>query len=173
MMIRANQASRRQQSSRIVAYATIARLALFVLVCLSSAGAALALDERIIFDPYNGLSLGGYDPVAYFTDREARMGSDEFEVKVGDTYWHFVSAANASAFESEPAAFIPGFGGYSVGAVARGVPQPGSPKLFAIFHNRLYLFATTQERGLFLADPAKAIAAAEEHWPDVLKLLAY
>ncbi len=134
---------------------------------------ARALDERIIFDPYTGLSLGGYDPVAYFTDGEARFGSDEHEVVVGDTYWHFVSAANANAFENAPAAYVPGFGGYSVGAVARGVPLPGNPKLFAIHHGRLYLFATTEERGAFLGDADKAIAAAAARWPDVLKLLAY
>jgi YHS domain-containing protein len=174
MMIRANQASRRHPSSRIAALATIVRLVLAAFGCIGFvASPSFALDERIVFDPYTGLSLGGYDPVAYFVDGEAKLGVPDFEVVVGDTYWHFVNASNADAFRSNPDIYVPGFGGYSVGAVARGLPQPGNPAIFVVHRERVYLFASEDERQAFLADPDAAIAAATARWPDVLKLLAY
>lgn len=132
-----------------------------------------ALDERIVFDPYTGLSLGGYDPVAYFVSGAALPGLPEHEEVYGDTYWHFATAANASAFRAAPAVYIPGFGGYALAAVARGVAQPGNPKLFAIHRNRLYLFASEEERDAFKANPEPMITAAAARWSEVLKLLAY
>ena len=132
-----------------------------------------ALDERIVFDPYTGLSIGGYDPVAYFMTGSAIQGVDDYEEIYGDTYWHFATEGNAAAFRAAPAAYIPGFGGYALAAVGRGVAQPGNPTLFAIHRNRVYLFASEDERRTFLADPEAMIAAAAAHWPDVLKVLAY
>jgi YHS domain-containing protein len=134
---------------------------------------AFAFDERIVFDPYTGLSLGGYDPVAYFTDGTAVRGNDENEVVVGDTFWHFANKGNADAFRSSPQTYVPGFGGYSPIGLARGVPQPGSPGIFTIYHSRVYLFASQEDRATFLADPAGAVTAAAQQWPEVVKLLAY
>lgn len=168
MIIQTNQTSRRQDWASFIARAIV--LSLFFLIPCQPVN---ALDERIVFDPYTGLSLGGYDPVAYFVSGAAVPGLADYEEVYGDTYWHFATEANAAAFRAAPAAYIPGFGGYSMAAAARGVAQPGNPTLFAIHRNRLYLFATEDERQTFLADPDAMIAAAAAHWPEVLKLLAY
>ncbi|WP_237153754.1 YHS domain-containing (seleno)protein [Oryzibacter oryziterrae] len=146
-------------------------MALFVFFARVVPG--FAFDERIVFDPYTGLSLGGYDPVAYFTDGTAVRGNDENEIVLGDTFWHFANKGNADAFRSSPQTYVPGFGGYSPLGIARGVPQPGSPIIFAIYDNRVYLFASEDDRNTFIADPAAAVAAAKAEWPNVLKLLAY
>ncbi len=168
MIIQTNQTSRRQDWVSFIARAIV--LSLFFLMPCQPVN---ALDERIVFDPYTGLSIGGYDPVAYFVSGAAVPGLADYEEVYGDTYWHFATEGNAAAFRSAPAVYIPGFGGYSMGAIARGVAQPGNPTLFAIHRNRLYLFATEEERQTFLADPDAMIAAAAAKWPDVLKLLAY
>ena len=145
-------------------------MSLFFLI---SGGPSQALDERIVFDPYTGLPIGGYDPVAYFVSGGAVLGTADHEEVYGDTYWHFANEGNAAAFRAAPAAYIPGFGGYALAAVGRGVAQPGNPTLFAIHRNRVYLFASEDERRTFLAHPEAMIAAAATHWPDVLKVLAY
>lgn len=168
MIIRTNQTSRRQHWVSFIAHAIVASL-----FFLSLAETASALDERIVFDPYTGLSIGGYDPVAYFVDGHAVQGLDTIEEVYGDTYWHFASEANAAAFRSSPAAYIPGFGGYSVGALTRGIAQPGNPAIFALYQNRVYLFATEDERSSFLADPVTVLREASARWPEILKLLAY
>lgn len=164
-----NRASPRQRPR-----AGAARVALALLVAmLSSALPAQAFDERIVYDPYSGLTIGGYDPVAYFTDGAARLGSPDFEVVVGDTYWHFVNAANAAAFKADPIAYVPAFGGYSLASLAKGIAAPGNPTLFVVRAGRVYLFASQAERSAFLAAPDETIAAATAAWPDVLRLLAY
>lgn len=168
MSIQTNQTSRRQDWVSFLARAIV--LSLFFLIPCQPVN---ALDERIVFDPYTGLSLGGYDPVAYFVSGTAVQGLPEFEVVYGDTYWHFATEGNAAAFRAAPAAYIPGFGGYALSAVVRGVAQPGNPTLFAIHRNRLYLFASETERQTFLANPDAMITEAAAHWPEVLKLLAY
>ncbi|SCM79030.1 conserved hypothetical protein [uncultured Pleomorphomonas sp.] len=168
MSIQTNQTSRRQDWASFIVRAIV--LSLFFLIPCQP---VKALDERIVFDPYTGLSLGGYDPVAYFVSGAAVPGLADHEETYGDTYWHFATEGNAAAFRAAPAVYIPGFGGYALAAVARGVAQPGNPTLFAINRNRLYLFASEAERQSFLADPDAMIAAAAARWPDVLKLLAY
>ncbi len=168
MIIQTNQTSRRQDWVTFLARAIV--LSLFFLIPCQPVN---ALDERIVFDPYTGLSIGGYDPVAYFVSGFPALGLADYEEVYGDTYWHFATEANAAAFRAAPAAYIPGFGGYSMAAVARGVAQPGNPSLFAIHRNRLYLFASEDERQAFFADPEAMIAAAAARWPEVLKLLAY
>lgn len=168
MIIQANQTSRRQDWVTLSLRAI--GLCLFLLVL---SGQAHALDERIVFDPYTGLSIGGYDPVAYFVEGRPVQGEDSFEEVYGDTFWHFASEANAAAFRAAPAIYIPGFGGYSVGAVIRGIAQPGNPTIFTIHNNRLYFFADAEERQTFLTDPKAMLAAAATRWPDVLKQLAY
>ncbi|MBS1182354.1 MAG: hypothetical protein H6Q99_2234 [Proteobacteria bacterium] len=168
MIIQTNQTSRRQDWVSFLARAIV--LSLFFLIPCQPVN---ALDERIVFDPYTGLSIGGYDPVAYFVTGSAIQGVDDYEEIYGDTYWHFATEGNAAAFRAAPAAYIPGFGGYAMAAVARGVAQPGNPTLFAIHRNRLYLFASEDERQAFFADPEAMITAAAARWPEVLKLLAY
>ena len=129
-----------------------ARAIVLSLFFLISGGPSQALDERIVFDPYTGLSIGGYDPVAYFVSGGAVLGTADHEEVYGDTYWHFANEGNAAAFRAAPAVYIPGFGGYALAAVARGVAQPGNPTLFAIHRDRLYFFASDDERRAFLAD---------------------
>lgn len=168
MIMHTNQTSRRQDWVSFIARAIV--LSLFFLMPCQPVN---ALDERIVFDPYTGLSLGGYDPVAYFVNGFAVQGLPDYEEVYGDTYWHFASEGNAAAFRASPATYIPGFGGYALAAITRGVAQPGNPTLFAIHRNRLYLFASEDERQAFLANPDAMIAAAAAKWPEVLKLLAY
>ena len=131
MSIQTNQTSRRQDWVSFVTRAIV--LSLFLLIPCQPVN---ALDERVVFDPYTGLSLAGYDPVAYFVSGAAVAGLPDYEV-------------------------------------VYGVAQPGNPTLFAIHRNRVYLFASEDERRTFLADPEAMIAAAAAHWPDVLKVLAY
>ncbi len=168
MIIQTNQTSRRQDRVSFIARAIV--LSLFFLIPCQPVN---ALDERIVFDPYTGLSIGGYDPVAYFVSGAAIQGVADYEEVYGDTYWHFATEGNAAAFRASPSVYIPGFGGYAPAAIIRGVAQPGNPTLFAIHRNRLYLFGSEDERRAFLVDPDTMIAAAAAKWPDVLKLLAY
>ena len=61
---------------------------------------------------FTGISISGYDTVAYHTESRAVKGKKEFSHKWNDATWHFVSAENRDLFASDPERYAPQFGGY-------------------------------------------------------------
>jgi YHS domain-containing protein len=145
-----------------------ALLALALLVGPSRA----AVTERVVTDIHTGVALDGYDPVAYFTDAQARVGRSEFEYRFKGVIWQFSNEGNRGAFAAHAEVYVPRFGGYDPVAIARGVAVAGNPTLWCIRGDRLYLFYSPADRDSFAADPANAIAAAEAKWPEVMQGLA-
>jgi hypothetical protein len=130
-----------------------------------------AVTERIVIDRHTGLALYGVDPVAYFTDGKPLVGKEDFEYRYAGATWRFGNEGNRAAFAADPEVYMPRFGGYDPAGVARGVARAGYPQLWAIVHNRLYLFYTADARAAFIADPAAAISPAEARWPDLAREL--
>ena len=131
-----------------------------------------ATTERIVSDPRSGLAIGGYDPVAYFTDRKPVLGSPDFELSFGGVVWRFHNEGNRAAFVADPDVFMPRFGGYDPVSVVRGGNAPGHGVVWLIFEDRLYLFVSTAARDSFLINPHSTIGAAERAWPAVLRTLS-
>jgi hypothetical protein len=164
-------AARRQRKSR---------RQLIYFLALAGAGLALppgrpifaATTERIVSDPASGLAIGGFDPVAYFTDAAPRLGSSDFELSFAGVVWRFRNEGNRAAFIADPDVYMPRFGGYDPVAVARGASAPGHAELWSIAEDRLYLFYGAAARDAFAGDPGPAIAAAERVWPAVLHTLS-
>lgn len=141
-------------------------------VLLAFAPAARAgLTERIAVDWHSGLAIGGYDPVAFFTDGKPMAGSAELELRYGGVVWRFCNVGNRAAFAERPDIYMPQYGGYDPVGVARGVAVPGSPALWTIVGERLFLFYDQAQREKFLADSPRFIAAAQRKWPDVRRTL--
>ncbi len=148
-----------------------ARLAAFA-ACLAGAVTApwpapATTTERLVADSNSGLAISGFDPVAYFADHAASLGSGEFECIIAGAIWRFRNAGNRAAFLAHPEIYMPRFGGYDPVAVARGVAVAGHPKLWLVFGERLYLFYDTQTQGEFVLDAERLAATAERKWPAV------
>jgi hypothetical protein len=146
-------------------------LLLGVAVCFDRGPAGAAITERLVVDRHTGLALYGFDPVAYFTDAQPLVGRSEFELSFAGAVWRFRNEGNREAFRDRPDVYTPGFGGYDVGAVARGAAVPGNPQYWVITGRRLYLFESAAARDAFAADPGKTLAAAQARWPELLKTL--
>lgn len=145
-------------------------MALVALLALSSGlsfglPSQAATSERVVTDRYSGLAIGGFDPVAYFTDGEALAGSSDFELTLQGTVWRFRSEGNRAAFEAYPEIYGPQFGGYDPVDMARGVVYPGSPRLWLVVGRRLYLFGRPDSRDAFAAAPGRFLTAADRNWP--------
>lgn len=134
--------------------------------------ASAAVTELIVTDRLSGLAIGGFDPVAYFTDGTPQLGREAFETYSQGATWRFRNEGNRDAFIANPEVYTPQFGGYDPIAVGRGVGTAGEAKLWLISAGQLYLFYNAEAREKFAADPAAAIAAAQARWPDVLKTLS-
>ena len=78
-------------------------LALVLFVTLLRAQIA-PIDEK-------GLAVGGYDVVAYFSNK-ATKGDTKITAKHGDATYQFVNTANRDAFKKNPTKYLPEFGGF-------------------------------------------------------------
>jgi hypothetical protein len=131
-----------------------------------------ATTERVVINRFSGLAIEGFDPVAYFVNREPVMGSPDFEASQGGAVWRFHSEGNRASFVAHPEVYGPQFGGYDPVGVARGVTFAGNPRFWAIADERLYLFGLEVHRDQFAANPEGFLPAAQARWPKLEQSLA-
>ena len=137
---------------------------------LASAGLRLAMaatTERVVVDWHSGLAIGGYDPIAFFTNGRALPGSPDFEFRYAGAIWRFHNMGNRAAFGAQPEIYMPQFGGYDPIGVIRGIAVAGNPNVWLIAGQRLYLFYDRARMEKFAADPDRLAAEAERKWPDL------
>jgi hypothetical protein len=145
---------------------------------LSGLAAAFALaaqaatTERLVADRMTGLAIGGFDPVAYFTDARPLSGKPDFEAAQGGAVWRFRNEGNRAFFLAHPEVYSPQFGGYDPTDVVRGIAVAGSPGLWLIAGQRLYLFGRPEARDAFAADPSRFVRDARARWPALRDTLA-
>ncbi|MBJ7448610.1 MAG: twin-arginine translocation pathway signal protein [Brevundimonas sp.] len=114
------------------------------------------------------LSLGGHDPVAYFTDGQPVAGDPAITLDWNGATWRFATAENRTMFEANPQAYAPQFGGYCAWAASQGYIAPGDPTVWRIVDGRLYLNFNDRARMLWEQDIPGAIARGEANWPRIL-----
>ena len=129
-------------------------------------------NERVVTDRYTGLAIGGFDPVAYFTDKEAMAGLPDYELTEDGVVWRFRNEGNRAEFLAHPEIYGPQFGGYDPVDLARGVAIAGTPRLWLVVGQRLYLFGREDNRDAFSAAAARILPDAVRQWPQVRHMLA-
>ena len=138
---------------------------------LPAAPTGAATTERVVSDYHTGLAISGFDPVAYFIDRQAETGRPEFELRLAGVTWRFRNEGNRAAFAADPEIYRPQFGGYDPVAIARGTSVPGHPQVWLVTGQRLYLFYSKEARAEFAAQAQSLLSLAERRWPDVQRSL--
>jgi len=147
-------------------------LVLAVLAAGLDSRAPAATTERVVADRYSGLAIGGFDPVAYFTDSVAVQGLGEFEAASTGVVWRFRNEGNRASFVAHPEIYGPQFGGYDPVDLSRGVTIAGNPRFFVVTGARLYLFDREDHRDAFAAEPGRFIKDAKARWPELRDNLA-
>lgn len=127
--------------------------------------------DMVISDPWSGAAISGYDPVAYFVEKDARAGKADFQLVHAGTLWQFANEGNRAAFREHPGAYVPAFGGYDPVAMASGLIVAGTPRFFIVHEGRLYLFRREESRAAFAANPLLA-AEAQKFWPELRRQLS-
>lgn len=135
-------------------------------------GVQAATSERVVADRYSGLAIGGIDPVGYFTDSRPVPGVVGVESSAAGAVWRFRNEGNRASFLARPDVYSPQFGGYDPVGVARGVAFSGSPQIWLIVGQRLYLFGGEDNRDAFAAAPDRFLPDAVQRWPAVQDTLA-
>ena len=117
----------------------------------------------------SGIAIDGTDAVAYFSEGKPVPGSADHAVDWNGSRWLFSSAQNKAAFEADPAAYAPQYGGYCAFAMSKGYVAPTVPEAWSIVDGKLYLNYSTGVRRQWSQDIPGNIAAANGHWPKPLE----
>lgn len=149
------------QLSRTLASRTISGIAAALLI-LGLAPFADAKDYST-----STVAIGGYDAVAYQTQRKPTRGSgDHVAVYQGETYL-FASEQNKKTFEASPDRFAPAYGGYCAYGVAVKKKFVGDPEIWRVVGRRLYLNLNADVQRLWNKDVPGNIDKAQSNWPKI------
>ena len=123
--------------------------------------------ETEVYAP-GGVALGGYDPVAYFAEGRAVKGRDQNRLMWRGVVWRFASREAMEAFEMNPSAYAPQYGGYCAYALSKGAVSASDPEVFTVHDGRLYLNYSSEIRAIWREDIDGNVALADGYWPAVL-----
>ena len=150
------------------ARALIAAMAALLAVTVHSAGEALARSPEIYTGIVSSTAVGGYDPVAYFTEGRSVEGKSDITWTWKGATWRFASEKNRDAFKAKPEAYAPQYGGHCAWAVSSGYTAKGDPKHWKIVNGKLYLNYNAKVQRDWERDVPGHVAKADKNWPAVL-----
>lgn len=145
----------------------VTRRTSLALFCAAIAAPVFAATPKT-FTGSDGFAINGYDPVGYFNASTPVKGSTDYKSDHGGATYLFASAQNKAAFDADPSAFAPQYGGYCAYAVSRGYTAKTDPDAWTIEGGKLYLNFNKVVRALWARDIEGNIAKADENWPGVL-----
>jgi YHS domain-containing protein len=121
---------------------------------------------------WTGTAIEGYDPVAYFEQRQPVEGDSDYAHEWMDATWYFASAENRDLFAADPETYAPQYGGYCAWAVANGYTAKIDPQAWAIVDDKLYLNYSLDVQKQWQEDVPGNIAKGDANWPDIRAELA-
>lgn len=114
-----------------------------------------------------GLAMQGYDPVAYFTEGQATKGNYKITALHNEALYRFASEENKEAFEANPEAYLPAYGGYCAFGAAMGFKFDGDPTYWRIVDNKLYLNLSKDIQQRWEGDIPGFIEKASVNWETI------
>ncbi|MEM8673522.1 MAG: YHS domain-containing (seleno)protein [Cyanobacteria bacterium P01_G01_bin.67] len=170
--------------SKLISIATASILALGFMAAITSCGSSNSSQNNsatntvaqetgvappIYTESFSGLAIRGADPVAYFTESKAVIGSNEFEHEWNGATWRFSSQENLDLFAANPEEYAPQYGGYCAKAVSEGNLASIDPESWKIVDEKLYLNYSPAVQQQWAEDIPGNIALGDENWPEVLE----
>ena len=134
-----------------------------VLAAFAAAAPAQAPTPPVAADA-QGVAIGGYDAVAYFTQSRAVAGTAAHEHRWNGAIWRFASADTRGRFAADPEAFAPRYGGWCAWAMSEGRLAAADPRVWRIVDNRLYLNCSARAQSQWEAGLPETITRADAHW---------
>ena len=115
-----------------------------------------------------GVAIGGYSPVSYFEKGRAERGDERFAVIHEGRTYHLASSDQAETFRSDPAKYVPAYGGWCAYGMTIDQKFPTDPENFKIVDGRLMVFLRnddTDARELWSKeDERTAVEKADRSW---------
>ena len=145
-----------------VVKSVLSGVALSVVLATSSLAAGVDINAS-----NTGLALQGYDPVAYFTEGEATEGSWKITAIHDDALYRFASEEHKAAFEANPEAYLPQYGGFCAFGAAMGFKFDGDPEFWKIVDGELFLNVSQDIQVEWEKDIPGFIEKADVNWENI------
>lgn len=141
------------------------KLTQLILTLLTASSLALsAWSAPVSKDGTSGVALEGYDPIAFFTDRQAAKGNPQISAKFEGATYFFQSEDHKKTFLAAPAKYLPAYGGYCAFGAALGLLLPVDVATWEIVDGRLILQYSQDIKKQFAKDSAANFAKADAFW---------
>ncbi len=140
----------------------ISGAALSVALATSSIAAGVELNASS-----TGLALQGYDPVAYFTQGEPTKGDYRISSVYNDATYRFSNEEHKAAFEADPEAYLPQYGGYCAFGAAMGFKFDGDPEYWKIVDGELFLNLSKDIQVRWEEDIPGLVERADNNWTNI------
>ncbi|WP_291729785.1 YHS domain-containing (seleno)protein [Leisingera sp. F5] len=135
------------------------------------AAPAFAADELNVS---NGISAGGaplaahgVDLVSLLDSRNPVEGVANYSATVDGASYYFTSEENKTAFEADPAKYLPQHGGFCSYGVSVGKKFDGDPDQYLVHDGKLFLFLNAATRAAFLEDVPGTAKTADTQWGQI------
>lgn len=119
------------------------------------------------FTTKNG-AIDGFDVVAYFTNRKAVKGVQQYSYIWKDARWYFSSEDHLTLFKENPLKYAPQFGGFCAFGVAKGYKVKIEPDAWEIVDNKLYLNYDLTVQKRWSKDKAGFIEIGTVKWMELM-----
>ena len=144
---------------------------LFIYLAIISCSSGNSEEKDPIFNE-EGIALAGYDPVAYFEQSEAKLGTKSESVNYQGLEYYFSSTKNKLLFQENPEQYLPAYGGWCAYAVAEtSTKMEPDPTMWQIQDGKLQLFyddwmtsLTGSLKKEWNEDPANYKVKADDNW---------
>lgn len=156
---------------RVLPALTVAFVATMVLFAANTANAAPKAEGNEITKvnvDSKGVILKGYDAVAYFTQGKPVKGNPAIKSTYQGATYLFSSAANKTAFDKNPAKYVPQYGGFCAYGVSVGVLSDIEGPGGFVHDGKLYVCGDEAAGKSFRSDLKRNIAKADANWPKLV-----
>ena len=117
----------------------------------------------------NTIAMHGYDPVAYFTERQPVKGNKRILERLGMATYYFADRANRYEFLGNAPKYQPQLGGFCTTSMSLGRLEDIDPNVFVIYQGKLYLFRDLGAQAQFWTNPEMIIRDATFHYFELAK----
>jgi len=133
-------------------------------LALSSASFAAGVDINV---NSNDLAIGGYGPVAYFSDSKPTKGKADYTAVYNGAIYQFASAEHRDLFRANPEKYTPQYGGFCAYGVAKQRKFSADPEAWRVVDDKLYLNLNKKIQKTWLKDVPGYIKSSEQIWPEI------
>ncbi len=143
------------------------------LLTLTAAALVLTLNavagDLVNVSGASNIAVGGYDTVAFFTDKKPINGDPGISAAFQGATYIFASKEHKELFAAAPEKYAPQCGGYCAYGVSVGALFPVDISTWQVRDGKLYLNLNKSILKKFNADFAINVAKADKNWPALVE----